>query len=237
MTLQRRDFLTATLAASTFAVFHRNADAQAAETAAPKQDLTLPESGRINVAFALSQGANVIDTAGPWEVFQDAAPLIDGKPRRPFQLYTVAKGRETIRMTGGLQVVPEHTFADAPQPQIIVVPAQSGSTDLHEWLRNASKGADLTMSVCTGAIQLGNAGLLDGLKATTHHDFYDQFAKRFPNVELIRERRVVDNGRIATAGGLTSGFDMALHVVTRYFGPEVAKATAEYMEYKGYRAL
>ncbi|MEX2015924.1 MAG: DJ-1/PfpI family protein, partial [Candidatus Hydrogenedentales bacterium] len=202
----RRDFLATTLAASAFAVFHGRAEGQEQHAAAVKQDLRLPESGEINVAFALSSGANVIDTAGPWEVFQDASPTIDGRPRRPFKLYTVAKDREPVRMTGGLQVLPAYTFADAPQPQVIVVPAQNGPAQLHEWLRSASKGADVTMSVCTGAFQLGIAGLLDGLKATTHHDAYEQFAKRFPNVELIRDRRVVDNGSIATAGGLTSGF-------------------------------
>ena len=87
------------------------------------------------------------------------------------------------------------------------------------------------MSVCTGAFQLGRAGLLKGLKATTHHQFWDEFQSEFPDVALQRGLRFVDNGRIATAGGLTSGIDMALHVVARYFGDEVAAATAGYMEH------
>ena len=95
----------------------------------------------------------------------------------------------------------------------------------------------MVMSICTGAYQLGIAGILDGLKATTHHEFFDTFEERFPKVELIRGRRFVDNGRIATAGGLTSGFDMALHIVERYFGRETALRTAEYMEYTHYAAL
>jgi transcriptional regulator GlxA family with amidase domain len=91
------------------------------------------------------------------------------------------------------------------------------------------------MSVCTGAFQLGKAGLLEGLKATTHHEFWDDFAKQYPKVNLERGVRFVDNGHIATAGGLTSGIDLALHVVARYYGEEVAAATAKYMEYASER--
>jgi transcriptional regulator GlxA family with amidase domain len=87
------------------------------------------------------------------------------------------------------------------------------------------------MSVCTGAFQLARAGLLKGIPATTHHDYWDSFAKEFPDIELKRGLRFVDNGRIVTAGGLTSGIDMALHVVSRYFGVAAAEATAAYMEY------
>jgi len=87
------------------------------------------------------------------------------------------------------------------------------------------------MSVCTGAFQLAHVGLLDGLPATTHHDFWDEFAKEFPKVDLKRGLRFVDNGRVATAGGLTPGIDMALHIVGRYFGADAATATARYMEH------
>lgn len=88
------------------------------------------------------------------------------------------------------------------------------------------------MSVCTGAFQLARVGLLDGLPATTHHDFWDAFEKEFPKVRLQRGPRFVDNGRVATAGGLTSGIDLALHVVGRYFGEETAARTAAYMEHR-----
>ena len=87
--------------------------------------------------------------------------------------------------------------------------------------------------VCTGAFQLAEAGLLDGLAATTHHDFYESFADDYPDVRLERDVRFVENPRISTAGGLTSGIDLALRVVARYFGDEVASQTASYMEYSG----
>ena len=99
------------------------------------------------------------------------------------------------------------------------------------WLRKASADADATMSICTGAFHLGRLGLLDGLMATTHHDFYDRFENSFPRVKLVRGRRFVDNGKFLTAGGLTSGIDLSLHVVSRYFGEDTAAQCAAYMEH------
>jgi len=188
----------------------------------------LPRRKQVRVAFLLGDSANVIDTAGPWEVFQDT--MLDGHSD-PFELYTVAPTTAMLRMTGGLQVVPHYDVASAPEPNVIVVPAQKSSKASLAWLKRASAGTDVTISVCTGAFQLGRAGLLTGLKATTHHEFWDKFQTEFPDVALQRGLRFVDNGRIATAGGLTSGIDMALHVVARYFGDEVAAATAAYMEH------
>ena len=114
---------------------------------------------------------------------------------------------------------------------MIVVPAQGAGDAARAWLRACAPQADLIMSVCTAAFQLARAGLLDGLPATTHHDFWDDFAREFPAVKLQRGPRFVDNGRIATAGGLTSGIDLALHVVERYFDRDTALATARYMEH------
>ncbi|HEX5889597.1 MAG TPA: DJ-1/PfpI family protein [Pyrinomonadaceae bacterium] len=197
--------------------------------------LTPPAKGKIPVAFAISEGATVIDFAGPWEVFQDVHVRERGKnmdEQMPFQLFTVADKIETIRGSGGLKLVPDYTFDTAPQPKVVVVPAQRGSEALHAWLRKMFTSADVIMSVCTGAFQLGRAGLLAGKTATTHHDFFDRFAQTFPDVKLKRGLRFVEEEKISTAGGLSSGIDLALRVVERYFGREVAQATATYMEYQ-----
>jgi transcriptional regulator GlxA family with amidase domain len=194
--------------------------------------LVPPASGRIRVAFVLSPHATMIDFAGPWEVFQDArVPGRGPGDEFPFELFTVAETREPLEVTGGMRIVPRYAFADAPEAQVIVVPAQAGSPGLRDWLRKASAGADLTMSVCTGAFHLAEAGLLDGRKATTHHDFYGQLARAHPEVDVQRGTRWVEGRRIATAGGLTSGIDLALRVVARYFGEPVAERTARYMEH------
>ena len=197
--------------------------------------LTPPEKGKIPVAFAISDGVTVIDFAGPWEVFQDVHVSERGKDmeeQMPFQLYTVSDKIEPLTGSGGLKLVPDYTFDTAPPPKVIVVPAQRGSQALHAWLRKVSPSTDVTMSVCTGAFQLGKAGLLSGKSATTHHDFFEQFEKAFPDVSLKRGLRFVENEKISTAGGLSSGIDLALRVVDRYFGRDVAQTTATYMEYQ-----
>lgn len=197
--------------------------------------LAAPVKGKIPVAFAISDGVTVIDFAGPWEVFQDVMMPQRGPDHddhMPFELFTVSEKTEVLAGSAGLKLVPDYTFDSAPQPKVIVVPAQRGSQALHAWLRKMSTSTDVIMSVCTGAFQLGKAGLLTGKDATTHHDFFDQFAKAFPDVGLKRGLRFVENERISTAGGLTSGIDLALRVVERYFGREVAQTTATYMEYQ-----
>jgi len=194
--------------------------------------LTPPSDGPIPVAFAISRGATMIDFAGPWEVFQDVMIRNSGNMRHPFTLYTVSDKTEAIEASGGMKIVPDHTFETAPAPKVVVIPAQAGSSALHAWLRKIVDSTDVTMSICTGAFQLGKAGLLAGKEATTHHDFFDQFARAFPDVKLKRGLRFVEGSKISTAGGLTSGIDLALRVVERYFGRETAEQTAFYMEYQ-----
>jgi len=197
--------------------------------------LTPPAKGKIPVAFAISEGVTVIDFAGPWEVFQDVMVSDRGKDmdeQMPFELFTVSEKTEPVTGSAGLKLVPDYSFDSAPQPKVIVVPAQRGSQALHSWLRKMSTSTDVIMSVCTGAFQVAKAGLLTGKEATTHHDFFDQFAKSFPDITLKRGLRFVENEKISTAGGLTSGIDLALRVVDRYFGREVAQTTATYMEYQ-----
>ena len=212
-----------------------SAPARAGVGAVSARPLTPPAKGKIRVAFAVSQGSNVIDMSGPWEVFQDVHVHGRGATMdemMPFELFTVASSTDPVRLTGGLRVVPDYSFADAPMPDVVVIPAMRGTPELHAWLRKVEPEADVLMSVCTGAFQLARAGLLDGREATTHHDFWDDFASEHPRVRLVRGQRWVESTeRIATAGGLTSGIDLALHVVERYFGAEVASTTAAYMEH------
>jgi transcriptional regulator GlxA family with amidase domain len=193
-----------------------------------KAKLSPPPTGRIPVAVAISDGGAVIDLAGPWEVFQDTMV----RDEAPFELFTVSEKTETVEFSG-LKLVPDYTFESAPECKIVVIPAQRGSEALHAWLRKVSPTTDVTMSVCTGAFQLAKAGLLDGKAATTHHEFLDQLQKTFPKVKVERGVRFVENDRISTAGGLSSGIDLALRVVERYYGRQVAERTATYMEYQG----
>jgi len=194
--------------------------------------LTPPAKDPIPVAFLISDGAVVIDFCGPWEVFQDV--MIASRQDMPFRLYTVAETKKPIRTSGGMQIVPDYTIADAPAPKVIVIPAQSDpSPAVLDWIRKSSKTTDVTMSVCTGAFVLAKTGLLDGKSATTYHGAFGRFAMKFPSIDLKRGARFVENGNLATAGGLSSGIDLALRVVERYYGRDVAEKTAYNMEYQG----
>jgi transcriptional regulator GlxA family with amidase domain len=191
-----------------------------------------PAQGEIPVAFLVSEGAVVIDFCGPWEVFQDVS--LPGRQAQAFRLYTVGETTTPVRASGGMKIVPDYTFSTAPAPKVLVIPAQSGRSDATlEWIRKATRNTDVTMSVCTGAFLLAKTGLLSGKAATTHHSGYRGFAIEFPDVQLRRGARFVEEGNLATAGGLSSGIDLALRVVERYFGREVATATAYQMEYQG----
>jgi len=191
-----------------------------------------PERGPVPVAFLISEGAVVIDFCGPWEVFETVN--VAGREEAPFRLYTVAETRSPVTASGGLTIVPDFTFDTAPAPKVIVIPAQHGAGEAAlGWIRRASSGTDVTMSVCTGAFVLARTGLLRGKAATTHHGSYTTFAMQFPDIQLQRGARFVEAGNLASAGGLSSGIDLALRVVERYFGRDVATQTAYYMEYQG----
>jgi transcriptional regulator GlxA family with amidase domain/YHS domain-containing protein len=133
-----------------------------------------------------------------------------------------------------LQIVPNYTFETAPAPKVIVIPAQHGATEaMLRWIRNATKTTDVTMSVCTGAFVLAKTGLLAGKSATTFHEAFDSFEKQFPDVHLKRGARFVEDGNLATAGGLSSGIDLAMRVVERYSDRETAEKVAFTLEYQG----
>ena len=212
-----------------------NAKVQASEPSG----FTPPKTGKIPVAVVLTEGATVIDFAGPWEVFGDV--MVEGRgsshdEMMPFDLYTVGDRKAPVVVSGGMTIVPQFTFDDAPAPRIVVVAAQRGSPTMTAWLQKVAADAhtDVIMSVCTGAFRLAKAGLLDGKPATTHHEYYEEFAKQFPRVRLVRGLRFVrSDTHIFTAGGLTSGIDLALHIVELYFGQSVAQKTASYMEHQG----
>ena len=191
-----------------------------------------PAQGSIPVAFVISEGAVIIDFCGPWEVFENVnVPDRDGNP---FRLYTVGPSSAPIHASSGMKIIPDYTFENAPAPKVIVIPAQNGSNDaMLNWIRKASKTTDVTMSVCTGAFVLANTGLLSGKAATTHHGAFKTFAAQFPDIQVKRGARFVEAGNLASAGGLSSGIDLALRVVERYFGRDVATQTAYQMEYQG----
>ncbi len=188
-----------------------------------------------NVAILLFDGVEVLDFAGPFEVFAVTDELLG---RDTFNVFTVGLAPVTIRANNGLKVIADYTVEQCPAPHILVVPGGFGTRALLqkplflEWLRAKARGAELVMSVCTGAIVLGKAGLLDGLRATTHHECLDLLRENAPRTEVVETERWIDNGKILTAAGISAGIDCAFHVVERLLGDATATRTARYMEYR-----
>jgi putative intracellular protease/amidase/YHS domain-containing protein len=212
--------------------FETPSGSDANKAAVKPSPLKPPVQGSIPVAFLVSEGAVIIDFCGPWEVFQDVN--IPGRQDAPFRLYTVAETTAPIRASGGMKIVPDYTLENAPAPKVIVIPAQSKPSEaVLEWIRKSTKNTDVTMSVCTGAFVLAKTGLLSGKSATTFHAAFRPFAAQFPDIHLERGARFVEDSNLATAGGLSSGIDLALRVVERYYGREIAQKTAYTMEYQG----
>lgn len=239
--MQRREWMKLTLVAAPLALSHRTVaaadeskDAEAVPDARISAPLSVPASGEIRVAFLISADAQVVDFAGPWGAFEHVR--LGDDDRRPFKLYTVAVTKDPVKVSSGLMILPDHTFADAPVPDVVVVPAVNTrklAPAALDWLRSVQKDTDVTMSVCNGSYVLAQAGLLDGKNATAHHAGYGMLRVMYPKVAVIRGMRYVEDGKIATSGGLTSGVDLAMRVVERYFGRDVARQTARNLEYQG----
>lgn len=192
------------------------------------------------VGILIFPEVEVLDFCGPFEVFSSASlrpETGDGDWTRLFTAITIAEHADVVRCRGGLLVQPNHTLTDHPPLDIVVIPGGYGTEQQLEnptvldWIARQKQGGALTTSVCTGAFLLGAAGLLDGVRATTHWGAIDGLRELTPNADVRADTRVIDEGEIITSAGVSAGIDMALHVVRRLHGEEVARDTARGMEY------
>jgi transcriptional regulator GlxA family with amidase domain len=189
-----------------------------------------------HTAILLFDEVEVLDFAGPFEVFS-----VCGRRSQlePFRVTTVSERGQSIRARNGLVVTPTHSFASCPPIDILLVPGGFGTRRemrnpvVLEWVAKHARACELLLSVCTGALVLGSAGLLDGLSATTHHMAFPELRAAAPHTAVHEDARVVDNGRVILSSGVSAGIDMALHVVARLHGDDLARETARYMEYEG----
>lgn len=197
---------------------------------------------RLHVGILIFDGVEVLDFAGPFEVFSRIRLTPGVESRRseesaPFRVFTVARTADPVVATGGLTVVPHHGFADAPRIDLLVVPGGFGTRPLlHDeevldWIRRTAAVARQVASVCTGALLLAKAGLLEGRRATTHWASLDLLDSLATGVEVDSRSRVVDDG-VITSAGVASGMDMSFYIVETLFGREVADETAHYIEYR-----
>ena len=194
---------------------------------------------RKTVGILIFPDVEVLDFCGPFEVFS-VARLNEERRREepgPFQVLLIAETMETVVATGGLRVHPDHTLDAAPRLDVLVVPGGWGTrAALHDrrlldWIASRGRTVETLTSVCTGSMLLGQAGLLDGRRATTHWRSLGWMREMFPTVTVEEALHVVEDGNVLTSAGISAGIDMALRVVTRYFGEAVGRATARNMEY------
>jgi len=183
-------------------------------------------TSRPKAAILVFEGVQIIDYTGPYEVFGQGG----------FDVYTVAEAKDALTTAMGMTVVPKFTFADAPKPDVVIVPGgnvtgPTNSAATLAWVKEQSRGARHVLSVCNGAFILAKAGLLDNLSATTFYRLIDDLRTAAPKTRVVSDRRFVDNGAIITSAGLSSGIDGALHVLSRMLGQGRAQAVALHMEY------
>jgi transcriptional regulator GlxA family with amidase domain len=189
---------------------------------------------RRNVAIFIFDEVEVLDFAGPFEVFSVTSELNNYEP---FNVFTVAEKPGAITTVNGLSVNPKYSFADCPRPDILILPGGVGSraaannARVVEWVKASFQQAEMAFSVCSGARILARSGLLDGLEATTHHEVIEELRGLAPTAVIQENARFIDNGRIMTSAGISAGIDLSLHVVSKLLGEALARKTARYMEY------
>lgn len=194
----------------------------------------------LNVAIYVYPEVEVLDFAGPYEVFTTASRVHRKRAfpgPEPFKVFTVAREKGTVRARAGLVVTPDFTMEETHPPvDVLIIPGGVVTAELampmvSEWIQRIATNTQLTASVCTGAFLLAQAGLLDGKTATTHWEDVEEMHAMFPKVTVQEDRRWVDEGSIVTSAGISAGMDMSLHLVERIAGKELAVWTSRQMDY------
>jgi transcriptional regulator GlxA family with amidase domain len=191
------------------------------------------------IAIYLYPDVEVLDFAGPYEVFTTASRVARKRnpgQSDPFEVFTVARSTSLVRARAGLAVHPDFNLANHPPFDVLVVPGgvvtrELDDVNLIRWISQRHSETRLTASVCTGAFLLAKAGLLDGKEVTTHWEDIADLRTMFPALTVRQDRRWVDQGRLVTSGGISAGIDMALHLVERLVDRDLALATARQMEF------
>jgi putative intracellular protease/amidase len=181
---------------------------------------------RKRAAILIFDGVQIIDYTGPYEVFGQAG----------FEVYTVAATADPITTAMGMKVTPSYTLEDAPEPQVVIIPGggvtgAQNDPKIIKWIQDSEKRAEHVLSVCNGAFILAKTGLLDGKSATTFYGLIEGFRAVAPNTTVVTDKRYVDNGKIITTAGLSSGIDGSLYVVSKLMGKARAQMVALNMEY------
>jgi len=191
------------------------------------------------VGILVFPNVEVLDFCGPFEVFS-VTRLDDARrfeTRSPFEVLLIAEHAAPVSATGGMRVTPNHTLADCPPLDLLVVPGGWGTRKevdnraLVDWIAARGAAVETLTSVCTGSFLLAQAGLLGNKRATTHWRSLERMRDTYPSVHVVADRHWVEDGNLVTSAGISAGIDMSLRLVARYYGEAVARATARHMEY------
>ena len=196
---------------------------------------------KINVGILVFHEVEVLDFAGPFEVFSRTRLNRGAESRRsdesaPFNTFTVSIDNQPVVATGGLKIISDFTLKNSPNIDILIIPGGFGTRtllnneSLLSWIKTVSDQATTTTSVCTGSLLLAKAGLLEGKRATTHWGAIEALKSISKNIQVIDNRRIV-NDEIITSAGVSSGIDMAFMIVENLYGEQVASDTAKYIEF------
>ena len=191
----------------------------------------------MNVGIFIYENAEVLDFAGPYEVFSVASRLL-GESKLSVSL--VGETGEMVCARNQFRVIPDFDIADHPEIDVLIVPggihtAEMRKSAVIDWIRAQSNRARLVASVCTGAFLLAEAGLLDGIPVTTHWEDNADLKASYPHLDVRENVRWLKSGRIATSAGISAGIDMSLALLEDLYDEQLAAITARQMEYDQWR--
>ncbi|ELR69152.1 Transcriptional regulator, AraC family protein [Fulvivirga imtechensis AK7] len=190
-----------------------------------------------NVGIFIFDDAEVLDFAGPFEVFSVTSEL---NSYELFNVFTISSSKEPVKAVNGLSVNPDYDFTHHPQIDILIISGGGGTRrliknrEILNWIFPIIENAEYTLSICSGARILGELGLLDNKPYCTHHEVYDHMKEIAPTGIPHPELRYIQTERIFTSGGISAGIDLSFHVIEQLLGDDVANKTAAYMEYRRY---
>lgn len=188
-----------------------------------------------NLAILIFDDVEVLDFAGPFEIFSVTNEL---NKDELLNVYTIALTKDPIHAKNGLKVIADYTLETCPKIDCLIIPGGSGTRKLLinepflAWVTQTAPGCDHLLSICSGALVLAVTGMLNGLSATTHHQVFDELIELAPETQIVRNQRFVDNGKIITSAGVAAGMDMSLYMVAKLYGQKTAAKTAQYIEYE-----
>ncbi|MDZ4260817.1 MAG: DJ-1/PfpI family protein [Pseudomonadota bacterium] len=193
-----------------------------------------------NVGIFLFPEIEVLDFAGPYEVFTTATRVAarqNPQQAPAFSVFSIAETNTAVRARAGLQFVPDFSFDAHPPIDVLIIPGGVVGAELEKpqviaWIKRSAGTATITASVCTGAFLLAKACVLSSHTATTHWEDIDDLKNAFPSLNVIANRRWVDEGSVVTSAGISAGIDMSLHLVARIAGMPLAESTARQMEFE-----